>query len=256
MLRNLKIVHTLFFMLLLTFSACDKDKDQPEEEEEPTPKQALYLKVNHLFDGNAMALNQAYNDDFGNKINFTRTTFYFSLPKIKNTSSKTLALDNNYYLVRFETDKSVMIDDMSSEFTIDNISGFIGVDSVTNHKDPSLYAADHPLAFQSPSQHWGWADGYLFVTIEGNVDTNGDNTFDDTFTFHIGLDSYLKEIKSLSGLNKSIGKNEASYINLNVDYKDMFSGIDLSVENSTHTMDNPDLATKFINNFDIAFELK
>ncbi|RMG58901.1 MAG: hypothetical protein D6722_22990, partial [Bacteroidetes bacterium] len=47
----------------------------------------------------------------------------------------------------------------------------VGIDSVTNHLDPSTYDASNPLAFQSPSMHWSWDSGYIFFRIDGKVDT-------------------------------------------------------------------------------------
>lgn len=47
----------------------------------------------------------------------------------------------------------------------------IGLDSTTNHQDPTTLAQDHPL--NVPEMHWVWNPerGYIFVKFEGQIDT-------------------------------------------------------------------------------------
>ena len=45
----------------------------------------------------------------------------------------------------------------------------VGIDPDNNHADPASWPADHPLAPQVPSMHWGWAAGYRFVALEGGT---------------------------------------------------------------------------------------
>ena len=45
----------------------------------------------------------------------------------------------------------------------------VGIDPDNNHADPAAWPADHPLAPQVPSMHWGWAAGYRFIALEGGT---------------------------------------------------------------------------------------
>ena len=52
--------------------------------------------------------------------------------------------------------------------------------------------------------HWSWNTGYIFVNIEGKVDTLSSGIFNHNFSFHIGTDAFLQNFsifKSLSLLN-------------------------------------------------------
>lgn len=129
----------------------------------------------------------------------------------------------------------------------------VGIDSVTNHADPTLYDADHPLALQSPSMHWSWDNGYQFIKIEGMVDTDADGTPDAEMEFHIGKDSNLRTI-SLD-ISQSADM-EMFMVNVEYDLAALFAGIDLSTDFITHTGDFPDLATKVIANVPTTFSIQ
>ncbi|MEO1447958.1 MAG: MbnP family protein [Bacteroidota bacterium] len=129
----------------------------------------------------------------------------------------------------------------------------VGLDSTTNHADPTLYESDNPLALQSPSMHWSWDKGYQFIKIEGMVDTDNDGTPDAAMEFHIGKDSNLRTI-SLD-ISQSADM-EMFMVNIDYDLAKLFDGIDLSTEYITHTGDFPALATKVIENVPGTFSIQ
>ena len=189
------------------------------------------------------------------KIQFTRATYYLSKPTLYDENETVIPVSENYFLVHHDTE-TLFIDPMTTSQTIDSIAVNIGVDASENNNDPALQDNDSPLAFQSPSMHWGWTNGYLFMVIEGTVDTDGNGILDDVFAFHIGLNSNLREIRSASGLNIEANSTSKSYLTFEINYDQLFTGIDLSTDNSTHTMDNPSLAATFLANQPVAITLK
>lgn len=255
-----KILKLSILSLLIFATSCKKEKveeDKTETTEEVVEANGngLFWQINHLFNGASFSLNTKYADDFGNAIQFSRATFYLSQPKIYAADKTEVSTCNNYFLVHHNTTE-LLIDNMNTSATVDSLSLYIGVDGTKNHEDPALYDTGKPLAFQSPSMHWGWTDGYLFTVIEGNVDTNGDGSFDDVFAFHIGLDSYLTLIESNTGLDIAASNQSKSYVTIDINYDLLFNGIDLSVDNSTHTLNNPTLATSFVANIPNAILIK
>jgi hypothetical protein len=126
----------------------------------------------------------------------------------------------------------------------------VGVDSLDNHADPALLRTDNPLSYQSPSMHWSWESGYIFLRIDGQVDTDGDGSVDQPMVFHIGRDSYLVPVSLMS---HSDADSEEFEIRLNFDVARLFEGIDLSTENQTKTGNNPALARKVADNTAAAF---
>lgn len=235
--------------LVFFFFSCKK-KETPD----PLPtKGSVYLKFNHTYNGQSFELNKEFTDGFGNKISFTRVDYYISNPILKNTTGTNLSINNNYFLVNSSTETALVAS--LEPTTIKEIAFNIGLDEETNHKDPANYESTHPLAYQSPSMHWGWSTYYLFIVIEGNVDTDGDGSFDDIFAFHIGTDNYLKSISTNSN-NISIEAGKSNMIPIKIDYSKLFLNIDLSTDNITHTMDNMPLANTFANNISTAFSFE
>jgi hypothetical protein len=246
-----------FIYIALVFSSvlgCNKPKqDDTNNGGTSSTKASLYLKYNHTYDGGALELNKDYTDGFGNKISFTRASFYLSQPVIKNDDNQNLTITTPYFLAHSSTQESLV--GLYDPTTLSSIKINVGVDENANHADPALYELSHPLAYQSPSMHWGWSSGYLFVVIEGQVDTDGNGTFDNTFTFHLGLDKYLNTIEKNS-LNVVLSAGKKAYINLNIDYAKLFTNIDLSTENKTHSFSNEALADKFFANVPTAFVIQ
>jgi hypothetical protein len=130
----------------------------------------------------------------------------------------------------------------------------VGVDSATNHlTDPTTLASDDPLAPKVPSMHWSWDKGYIFLRIDGQVDTDGDGSLDQAMEFHIGKVSNLAQVMLTAHSDADVEDFE---IGLEFDVAALFAGIDLKTENVTHTGDNPALATKVAANLPAAFSLE
>lgn len=229
--------HILLLSFTLGILSCKKDKDPVS----PT-KGAVYLKYKHNFNGGDFALNTEYVDDFGSKYMFTRASFYLSKPQLTNSEGSSVSASNEYFLVHHNSDYQLLASSKPTTITQATIN--IGIDKETNHKDPSKYDAENPLSYQSPSMHWGTSLGYLFVVVEGKVDTDGDGTLDGNFSFHLGTDDFLNSI-SKTDLNVSIEAEKSSFIYVNVDYSKFFQGIDLKTNNMTHSTDEVALAQAF-----------
>lgn len=128
----------------------------------------------------------------------------------------------------------------------------VGVDSAANHADPTTWPTDHPLAPQNPNMHWSWDNGYQFIKIEGEVDTDGDGTPDDILEMHIGKDSNLQNI-AMEAHKEVAAEDEA--VQVIIDFAALFDGIDLATERITHTGDDPGLAGKVIANVPNIFSI-
>jgi hypothetical protein len=121
----------------------------------------------------------------------------------------------------------------------------LGLDSLTNHADPTLYEEGNPLAPQSPSMHWSWDSGYRFLNIGGEVDTDGDGTVDGLLEYHIGKDSFAR---MFSVEVEQEADAEQVTITLTVDFAQVLANIDLATESVSHTGDAPVVATKLMDN--------
>ena len=199
----------------------------------------VQLNTNHLFDNSSFSLDSIYQDDFGNNIQFSRAQFYFGNPKFKNTTNSSVDSSRNY----------TIINPLESSYTFDTIQEgnyneldvLIGIDAYTNHQDPAIYPSSNDLSYQSPSMHWqmgtspqNWS--YLFIVLEGYVDMDGNNSFDagETFIFHIGDDENISQINNLN-INLQTNSSQLINLNLDVNWSEFITGIDLSVDNFAHS---------------------
>tara|TARA_B100001057_G_C22691627_1_gene888030 strand:- start:252 stop:1085 length:834 start_codon:yes stop_codon:yes gene_type:complete len=206
----------------------------------------LTLNVYHYFDSSEFSFDSIYHDDFGNKIQLIRASFYMGNTKFKNSNGELIENSENYVLISPENNSYNLGSIYSSNFS--SIDVLIGIDSITNHLDPATYQNSNPLSYQSPSMHWqmginpsDWS--YLFVVIEGKVDIDGNNSFDsgEIFVFHLGGDNFISNTNNIE-CELTQNQNTNYEISIDANWASIIDNINLSTDNFTHTMDNIPLA--------------
>jgi hypothetical protein len=239
------ILGIIFFMFLVT--SCKKD--------EVAPPSTQYLQIDILptyanIGTMPMNLDSVYTTPEGYQVKFTDVKFYTSILKNESNSLLQAAL----YDLR-ETGV-LMLRTPGDYAKFANLQGFIGVDSVLNHSDPSAFPNESPLNISNAGpMHWGWNPGYIFMNIEGKVDTipDGINNLDHSFSFHIGTDLYRRDF-SFTPLNwLKISESERK-LNLKLDLwkflHNSANSINLKTEFLTHTASGQQpLTEKVISNF-------
>ena len=185
------------FLLLIFISlfiiSCEKDKPiQPVTELD-------YLTVNlqPFYGIDSLYLDSTYMTIEGYKVKFTDIRCFFT--NIKNGDS----VLNEASLYDFRETGKLLFRSQGSPLDYNNLSALVGVDSSINHSDPSAFPNESVLNISNAgAMHWGWNPGYIFISVEGKVDTlaNSSSTFDKNFSFHVGKDSYLGS-KNFSALN-------------------------------------------------------
>lgn len=202
--------------------------------------------------------NLVYNTDYminGRKTRFVRVQFYASGFVFNKATGGTVTLHDEYLLVHpGQTDYA-----LTSGLAQGDYNGFKfyqGVDpSVNTKKGPTDWPAGHALSpTDNPNhQHWGWSTGYVFVILEGRVDTSaeGNATPDLSFVYHVGTDDLLRTIN----LQDEFTAIDAETVNLtiDVDWAEYLHGIDVTQDSKTHTMDFPQIATTIANNGERVF---
>lgn len=232
-------------MFLVT--SCKKD--------DVAPPSTQYLQIDILptyanIGTMPMNLDSVYTTPEGYQVKFTDVKFYSSILKNETNSLLQAALydlrETGVLMLRTPGDYA--------KFT--NLQGFIGVDSVLNHSDPSAFPNESPLNISNAGpMHWGWNPGYIFMNIEGKVDTipDGINNLDHSFSFHIGTDLYRRDF-SFTTLNwLKISESERK-LNLKLDLwkflHNSANSINLKTEFLTHTASGQQpLTEKVISNF-------
>lgn len=223
----------IILIAAVALSSCRKDSNQDDY---APAMDDVYLKVEHSMDGSPLVLGDTLVDDFGTKISITAVKAYLS----------NFALDSQgireYILVEGENATYNIGTVPSGDY--EDFMLHVGVDSLTNHGDPFVWDPKHPLYFTNGT-FWGWAEGYLFVIIEGLFDSDNNNTLDQGFLMHCGADEFYQSL-SYSIPNQSL---DGQYtIGIDIDWRRFLDSIDVQVDNVTHTTDNPNLASKVMSN--------
>jgi hypothetical protein len=195
-------------------------------------------------------MDSIYTTAEGYKVKFTELNCYFSL--LKNGSNNLIQAA----LFNFRENGSNLINQVGDHTKYSNLSGKIGVDSSLNHLDPSAFPNESPLNISNAGpMHWGWNPGYIFLNIEGKVDTivDGVNNLDLSFSFHIGTDPYLQSI-DFNNITWQDKGNHVWELPLKLDMAyflaNPISPINLKDEHLTHTgAGQESLTQKVIQNF-------
>jgi hypothetical protein len=222
-----------FLFLIIIIISCKKNEPQPQPVDN-------YLKITvqptYMNNGAEHALlDSIYTTPEGYKVKFTDAKFY--LTKIKNGNSN--LLESAFFDFR---ETGLLLARLKGDYTqYSSLQGFIGVDSVLNHSDPSAFPNDSPLNISNAGpMHWGWNPGYIFINLEGKVDTipDGVNNLDHSFSFHIGTDLYRRDLNFPTVNWQTVSATEKVFplkLDLWKFLHNPLSSIDLKTEFLTHT---------------------
>ncbi len=211
----------------------------------------LQINVNPKFGAQNFYLDSAFVTSEGYFVKFTDLRFYIS--DLKNGND--VLCDAALYDLR-ETQHRLI--SKSGDFSkYSSLTGNVGIDSAINHDDPSAFPNDSPLNISNAGlMHWGWNTGYIFISIEGKVDTlSTGNNFDHSFSFHVGTVQFLDSLdfENLTWTPTSDGHKLDWTLDLQAFLDNSQSAIDLKNEFLTHSGSGQLLlAEKVKNNFLIA----
>ncbi|MBI1193230.1 MAG: hypothetical protein GC205_08655 [Bacteroidetes bacterium] len=227
--------------VLSLFPSCDEETDDT-----PVELQVRFTPGGALFNpATIYTIN-------GTAVQFNTLRFYLSGIQLEDIAGNTVS--TNAYVLAQPNDDAYSLGNVPPQaYTAFNFN--VGIDSATNHLDPTQYASSNPLAPQSPNMHWSWTSGYIFLRIDGIYDGDGDGTPESGsgFEVHLGADNFLSTL-SIPG---SFGGDDAETLTLTLNYDPLalFTSIDFPTVNTTHTMDNLPMAMQVKANIPAAFSL-
>jgi hypothetical protein len=200
----------------------------------------VYLKINHLLGTTPFALNATSSNNNGNILNVSRLSYYISSISITHDGGTTTNISSHWILANATTQVYELLGNYNM-VSIEKVTFSIGVETPTNHEDPSLYAAAHPLAPKSPSMQWGWSAGYRFVAMEGLAGTSTPNQ---VYQLH-----GLGDVNFFSQTILTAGTSDANglVIELNADYEKALNDINVASGIISHGEVNE--AKKILENF-------
>ncbi|MEI8117152.1 MAG: MbnP family protein [Flavobacteriia bacterium] len=243
----------LFLVVILPFLwSCEPDDPKPVDPVAETVK----VTINPTYGNQAFYMDSVYTTAEGYKVKFTELTCYFTL--LKNGTNQLIEAA----LFNYRETGTLLTSLAGNHLNFSNLTGNIGVDSSLNHLDPSAFPNDSPLNISNAGpMHWGWNPGYIFMNIEGKVDTiiDATNNLDLSFSFHVGTDNYLQSFlfENVQWQDKG---NKVWELPLKLDLAyfltNQTSPINLKDEHLTHTAAGQEALTqKVIQNFKNALTL-
>ncbi|NNE56098.1 MAG: T9SS type A sorting domain-containing protein [Flavobacteriales bacterium] len=190
----------------------------------------IILTIDHQFDGQALVANTTYTTADGYDVDIDRLEYYLSEIKITHDGGQVTLVEDTWLLVDALNATSINLGAFNI-YSVEAIEFGIGVDEDHNHLDPATWPSDHPLAYQSPSMHWGWSSGYRFVALEGNTGSNMVLVYE---IHALGDQNYHYEVIE-SGANATSG---AYIIPLVANYANCFQNVDVSGGLTEHSDQN------------------
>ena len=245
-------------ILSIAVISCKKDDDDDPVDPPKETQASLEFHFHPVVGNTAYQPNQDYTMQIGDTtITYSfneNSAFYISGIHLETTEGAEAEFHDTYLLVKPETDEYGIGKMKAASY--ESISFNVGVDSATNHKDPALHPAGHPLALQNPSMHWSWNPGYRFMVLEGSWSASTGES--GTFLFHLGLDEFLTHVHLHFHHPLQAKAGQSVTAHMNVDYGKLLEGINLKRENYTKSMSQAEkpLAQKLANNIPNAFILE
>lgn len=128
----------------------------------------------------------------------------------------------------------------------------VGLETKTNHGDPSKYPAQHPLNPNFNQLHWDWKSGYIFLALEGRYQTPRRL---EGFVFHLANSGNKTQVTLLD----KIEHREHTELNLGFNLANLFKTPDpISFAQdgaSTHSHPKDPLVHKLVGNIPNAFRV-
>lgn len=205
----------------------------------------LSLSVTHLVGGKPFSFDSTYITDSGRRFKFTAARFHLSSP-VLGMHDALAPLDK--YLQIKPTVGNYLVDTIQPD-SYNSLSFDIGVDSIANHSDPTLWPDDHPLSLLNSMQdHWSWNGGYVFLKIEGRVDSSAamNGAINKFFYFHLASDVMLTHVSLAREFVVEPGNSYTFPVT--IDWGRGIQGLDLTRQ-STQTEDNLPLAQQVMQDF-------
>lgn len=204
------MLNKLFFLLFLCSTCCLQAQTDVE------------LNIQHKFGKSNYTPNQPYVDDENRVILIHRIQYYLSNIELTHDGGQLVSINKQHILMDGEI-SSYNLGTVSTEIQqLEALNLDLGVDPSLNSSRPVQHPVGHPLAensmYSDPQQ------SYIFLTIEGMIDTDGDQTPDKPFSFRATGDQLLRNMT----IQATTSRNGAGLkINLVANIANWLKGIDL-----------------------------
>jgi hypothetical protein len=224
----------LWLLMVLTVSACDP-KQPPVTPEGPKTQLAEFAFQGSV-SGQTFVIGNTYSSITGWRYQLEDAKMYVSNLRVVREDGSELYLDS-IALLNFRNNHSGLLGKVSHaagevvdfQIPVGKYKGFrfdVGVPPSMNNTNPAFRPDDHPLNLrQAAGMHWGWADGYVFMLLEGWMDTTAtqDGLLNEPIFFHAGNNDLFTQFDFTGDLYAfELPANKEAQLILDLDFNRLF----------------------------------
>ncbi len=206
----------MLFCLAITFSCKD---------ETDTSKGSLVLLFKLKYGDKDLVMFDDYNYPTGQKLIFSRFSFFLSQFQLKRNTTYKQVLDIDYLNL---TNAFTGAENAKKGFTYEipnidpgqftSIKFNLGVPKEYNDKTPASFGSDNVLSKQA--EYWGDWKSYIFTRTEGQIDLDGDGSLEESFALHTGANAALRTVEF--PITKEITSGGKTTLTVTIDVKKQF----------------------------------
>jgi len=192
----------------------------------------IELNIQHKLGKSNYIPNQPYVDDENRVILINRIQYYFSNIELIHDGGQSTFINNQHVLLDGETSIYNLgtVNSEIQQLEVFNLD--LGVDPNFNNSRPVNHPTEHPLA--ENSMYSDNQQSYIFLAIEGMIDTDGDQTPDKPFSFHATGDQLLRSMSIETNTSRN---GNGLKINLVANITNWLKEIDLEFVGSQENSD-------------------
>ncbi|BDS13303.1 MbnP family protein [Aureispira anguillae] len=150
------------------------------------------LNIQHKFEKSTYVPGQPYIDGNNKVIIINRIQYYLSNIELVYDGHQSVVLNDQYILLDGETSTYNLGAIPTTIQELERLNMDLGVDPNANLNTPSSYPSEHPLS--TTDMYSNDQQSYIFLMVEGMIDTDGDQIPDKAFNFHATGDQLLRTI--------------------------------------------------------------
>jgi hypothetical protein len=134
----------------------------------------------------------------------------------------------------------------------DGISMGVGLTTEQNNTTPADYSIDHPLGINN-NTYWDMTPAsYIFVMLEGKMDTTQSSNFY-PLSYHLAHNDLYQVLSFEKSL--SMTPTNPTHLYIKIELSNLFENVDLS-QDLPHQSVNTPLAQQLMNNFTSSFNVE
>jgi hypothetical protein len=150
------------FIIALAIVGCKQETDDKH------PENAFFIKIAHSWGNEPLVLQtKGYINPAGDSLTVGRIAYLLSDFKLKKADGTWQSVPDAYAYIDAKANNNTFKLENAPEGTFEAISFRIGLLPEINFSNPNLWPAGHPLDPLTNLMHWNWAEGYIFIAIEG-----------------------------------------------------------------------------------------